>query len=257
VSKRDSYQHEFLEPLHEWGNSARHFEFGKGLGHTVLAVTMKGPGQELDDRDTTQVVAVFHAALKAPFKDEFVETIKKDMAVLGYDIEGVLMEKPSTVTLVSSPLSSDLIGISVKERDLRCNTDQTTISGGMFRALSAIIQITYAIMTKRGSLFLIDDVGEGLDFERACAFIRLLKDKVEKSNIQVILTTNNRFVMNEVPLEEWTLLRRAGCKVRALNYENSREVFERFKMTGLNNFDFLATDFPEKVSSNAQVSSIR
>ncbi|MDX2432335.1 MAG: hypothetical protein QNK35_15465, partial [Bacteroides sp.] len=36
---------------------------------------------------------------------------------------------------------------------------------------------------------------------------------------------------------------REGNKISLFNYENSREIFEEFKFTGLNNFDFYASEF--------------
>ena len=57
------------------------------------------------------------------------------------------------------------------------------------------------------------------------------------------MATNDRFVMNNVPLECWTVLQREGQKCAVYNYNNSKDFFEEFKFTGLNNFDFFATDF--------------
>ncbi len=60
------------------------------------------------------------------------------------------------------------------------------------------------------------------------------------------MSTNDRFVMNHVPLTEWSVLRRSGNRVVVHNHENSPEAFERFEFTGLSNFDFFATDFLDK-----------
>ena len=49
--------------------------------------------------------------------------------------------------------------------------------------------------------------------------------------------------MNHVPLQDWTVIRRAGGQANIYNYENSKRHFDDFKFTGLNNFDFLAMDF--------------
>ena len=73
--------------------------------------------------------------------------------------------------------------------------------------------------------------------------IDLLREKAYKSKFRLIMSTNDRFVMNKVPLEEWSYLERTGPHVRIYNCDNASAKFERFKMTGLNNFDLLATDF--------------
>ena len=113
----------------------------------------------------------------------------------------------------------------------------------MFRAFSLLIQINFALLNGTPSCIIIDDIGEGLDFDRSCALIELLMEKVKGSSVQLVMATNDRFVMNKVPLEYWTVLRREEGKTRIYNYANSKEIFDEFSFTGLNNFDFLATDF--------------
>jgi len=49
--------------------------------------------------------------------------------------------------------------------------------------------------------------------------------------------------MNTVEIENWAVLHRDGNKISLYNYENSKEIFEEFKFTGLNNFDFYASEF--------------
>jgi hypothetical protein len=121
--------------------------------------------------------------------------------------------------------------------------DQFEMSQGMFRALSILIQVNYAGMAHQSYCILIDDIGEGLDFDRSTRLIELLREKALESSFQLIMATNDRFVMDRVPLEEWSVLQRHGGHVRVLNYANSRELFEDFKFTGLSNFSFLETDF--------------
>jgi predicted ATPase len=90
---------------------------------------------------------------------------------------------------------------------------------------------------------LIDDIGEGLDFERSLQLIKLLLKKAQGSGVQLIMATNDRFVMNTAPLETWSVLQRSGGDSRVFNYGNSKAKFDEFKFAGMNNFDFFATDF--------------
>jgi hypothetical protein len=113
----------------------------------------------------------------------------------------------------------------------------------MFRALSIITQINYSQLAHRATCIVIDDIGEGLDFDRSCRLIELLRAKAQASSVQLIMATNDRFVMNKVPLEEWSVIQRQGAKVTVRNSQNSKAAFEDFKFTGLSNFDFFATDF--------------
>jgi hypothetical protein len=57
------------------------------------------------------------------------------------------------------------------------------------------------------------------------------------------MTTNDQFVMNHVPLEEWSVLKREGSKVRVYNKDNAREQFEYFRFIGMSNFTFFEMDF--------------
>jgi hypothetical protein len=65
----------------------------------------------------------------------------------------------------------------------------------------------------------------------------------ETNDIQLIMSTNDRFVMNNVPLKYWQVIQRNGGECTVFNKRNSKEKFDDFEYTGLNNFDFLATDF--------------
>lgn len=254
-TKRDKLQYPFLEPLIEWGSAVRRFEFGKTMGHQNLGIPVKGPPIPLDEKDTTQVVPIYHMGYKA-HTDKFKEAIKADMSHLGYPIEDIDLRRPDNLR-IQSPFPLDFVGVSVKERDLQCYTDQPEMSQGMFRALSIVVQLNYLVMSKTATCVLVDDIGEGLDYERSCKLIEILREKSLHSSVQLVMATNDRFVMNRVPLEEWCYLVRKGNRVSVLNYKNAAESFERFKLTGLNNFDLLATHFLEKITENGQISSVR
>jgi hypothetical protein len=117
------------------------------------------------------------------------------------------------------------------------------MSQGMFRAFSLLTQITYNSLQNTAATILIDDIGEGLDFERSTKIVKLLTQLGEQNETQLILTSNDRFIMNGVPMKYWQFITRDGGKCRVANYENARAIFDNFALTGLANFDFLTTDF--------------
>jgi hypothetical protein len=247
-AKRDDIQHPFLKPLHEWAGSVRYFKFGTEMSPYNLALKVKDVRIEVNERETNALVPVLDKAQKE-LGEVFAETVISDMKVLGYDLEKIDIRRPD-ILVTNLILPGELVGVSVREKPLRCFVDQPSISQGMFRALSLIAQVDYYALAKKEACILVDDIGDGLDYERSCAIIELLRQKAKDFNFQLIMSTNNRFVMNNVPLEEWCLLQRRGHHVKARNYENSRDAFERFKVTGLSNFDLLTTDFLEKVQPN-------
>ena len=141
-------------------------------------------------------------------------------------------------------------GLYVQETDLPCKTYQNSMSSGMFRALSVILQISYSLLSGEPSCILIDDIGEGLDFSRSSGLVNLMIDKVSNSNTQLIMTTNDRFIMNSVPIKNWIVLERSGGTVIQHNYRNSKKLFDEFEMTGLNNFDLFSINYILKKSTN-------
>ena len=242
VARRDTIQHKFLEPLYSWASSLRHYYFGTPLGKDHLAVLVAKVGRKdvVDDRDPNLVVALYRQAEKE-FGEAFTQALVLDMQKIGYDLETLRVETPISVRVSGAP--GEVVGLSVKEKDLPGITDQHSMSQGMFRALSLLVQINYSQMTGKATCILVDDIGEGLDFDRSCRLIDLLREKAKTSNTQLVLSTNDRFVMNRVPLEEWSVLKRQGNHVQVLNYGNSKNLFEDFKFTGLSNFSFLEMDF--------------
>lgn len=158
------------------------------------------------------------------------------MGKIGYNLTSIQAQNLNHIP-------EKIIGVSIQEQDIDAITDQREMSQGMFRALSLIIQLNFSLLSKNPSCILIDDIGEGLDYERSKCLIDLIIEKVNGSAFQVIMTTNDRFVMNKVPLEYWSIIHRLPKKSLFYNYQNSKEIFDDFKYTGLSNFDFLSTQF--------------
>lgn len=237
--RRDAVQHSFIEPLHQWASEVRHYFFGGSLGKDHMAVFVPNM-PPVDERDANQIVGLFRNAIR-DFGGEFVDSVVKDMRFLGYDIEAVEIGFPVSISPEFVP--PGLNSIRVKENGVRGYVDQVTMSQGMYRVLALLINVNYLLVKKTSTCVIIDDVGEGLDFERSCGLITMLRKKADESNIQVIMSTNDRFVMNEVPLNEWTVLHRRGSEVYVSNYSNSKEKFDEFRFTGLSNFSFFEMDY--------------
>lgn len=236
VVRRDSIQHPFLEPLYEWAASLRHYRFGTSLGKDNFAIIVPQGGAIVDERDGNAVVALFRKAQKE-FDKQFTDAVVDDLIQLDYHVTEVGVGPPVSLRVSGAP--GELIGLYVREKDLPGITDQHSMSQGMFRVLALLVHLNYFQLKKSATCVLIDDVGEGLDFDRSCRLIELLRTKADQSDIQLVLSTNDRFVMNQVPLEEWSVLQRIGCHVAVKNYSNSKKLFEEFRFTGLSNFSFL------------------
>jgi predicted ATPase len=242
LARRDSIQHPFIENLYHWGKSTRHFYFGTDLGANHFALSKKAKEDQTINLKAPEMVVSFLKRGIEKYKKKFTNSIINDMRDLGYYIDDIGVTLMPGMRVVPD-IAADVLGIYVHEEDLEGNTLQTSISQGMFRALSLIINLNFSILEDPPSTIFIDDIGEGLDYERSTSLIKLLIEKAKKSSFQIIMATNDRFVMNAVPLEYWCVMERKGEQCRVLNYNNSKKLFDDFKFTGLNNFDFLATNF--------------
>jgi hypothetical protein len=245
--RRDSIQHPFLENMFKWAEGLRCYYFGSSreMGQKNMLATVnleEFTNGDFNPHETSRINELYLRA-KKEYGNDFNNEVIKIMQIIGYDISDLTVE-PNPNKAVVEEDRSPLYMLCVNENDRNAKLYQTGMSQGMFRALSLIIQITYNIHKNISSTILIDDIGEGLDYDRSTKLIRQLIEWAEKNdNIQLIMSTNDRFVMNNVPLEYWQVIQRIGGECHIFNYQNSQKIFDDFVYTGLNNFDFLATDF--------------
>jgi len=245
--KRDMIQHPFLEKLFEWAEGVSYHQFGlTAIRESFLApLSFDKIDMMIDNnkiKDFYNAPALFYAGEKE-FGDDFKKIILHDFYEVGYNLTDIYLGQNPHLAM-EQKADNPIVMLSIVEADRNAILFQSQMSQGMFRALSLLIHVEYYIIKKIPTTILIDDIGEGLDFERSTKLINLLIELAEKNdNIQLIMSTNDRYVMNKVPFKYWQLINRKGGECNVYNYKNSKEIFDEFKYTGLNNFDFLATDF--------------
>lgn len=244
--RRDAIQHPFFEDLHEWASTLRHYLFGTPLGRDHLAIIQQRPvtTQESGTPEITDPNEVTRLYMRAyeEYLEEFDRAILRDMESLGYKCTAVGVHGSDGKMIQGPPMAL----LYLKEEGLKSMTSQLVMSQGMFRALSLVIHINYCVFRKQPRTILIDDIGEGLDYSRSQSFISLLIERCIENSIQLIMTSNDRFVMNRVPLRHWGVLTRASNRVHITNAKNSPQVFEEFEELGLSNFDFFSNNFFEE-----------
>ena len=238
ISRRDKLQYPYLEKLHKWAKNFHLYSFGSSMNQEYGKQMIEKDA--LLDGNSDIPVEVFIIG-NIEFAKKFRMTVLSSMCKIGYDLLDIDAER---WLYLSKNIQSEHYTLFITEKDIKSLILQKDISQGMFRALSIIIHLTYHAMMKIPTTILIDDIGEGLDFDRSTKLIKLLIELAEKNdNIQLIMSTNDRYVMNNVPFKYWQLIDRKEGECKVYNYQNSKEKFDEFKYTGLNNFDFLATDF--------------
>lgn len=244
VYKRDKLQHPFLEFLYDWCDNLYLYRFGEDLGRKSLSPIMNHDelsGDQLKKLEKKDIAVLNKfdmgvSRLGDDFKNKIIESFNN----LGYSITDVMV-KPYEVRGISHPANI----LYVEENGSLI--EQGDISQGMFRALSLIIQLTYLELSSDSkTTILIDDIGEGLDFERS---VRLIKYVIEKSSeldgrLQVVMTTNDRMVMNNIPIKYWIVMEKSddGGISTYSKITNEKE-FNEFRHYGLNNFEFLTDEY--------------
>ncbi len=211
----------------EWGRRAQYFPFAGRMNFKT-----HGPGESLHRLELPYAYQRACETSGPSFRDQVLQAMQE----VGYTLSDVLLAEPR-------PGSLELL---VKEPKRATYTPVRWLSQGQQRTLALITFLALLESDPRPATVLIDDFGEGLDFEHAQRFTKSLLNRLSSSPLQFIIATNDRYVMNAVPLEYWSVLVEEGSKTLVFNYANSKERFDSFKFTGLCNFDFFSMDFAER-----------
>ena len=138
---------------------------------------------------------------------------------------------------------ADMRLVQVKERGISEQFVDLQLSSGMLRTVYILAFLEYIKHSDRISILLIDDLGEGLDYGRSIHLGKMVFEDCKKNGLQLIASSNDAFLMDVVDINNWQVLRRKISKVSTINHSNSPELFRKFRMTGLSNFDLFSSDF--------------
>lgn len=253
VVRNDAIQHPFLSEISNWGSTACIYRFGSDFGksNTIFLGSKKIPDEIFDMASNVNNPAAVFALTREKFSTDYVNAVLQDMSAIGYECDDIFLTAGNVSIQVNSPPTV----LAVKEKSLNVMTDQASMSQGMYRALAILIQVHANIFWTKSKqvgrelsfgqapMVIIDDIGEGLDFSRATSLVQRLIELAKENKFQLIMSSNDRFIMNSVPLEYWTVLERDGGKVNVFNYENAKEKFDEFDYSGLSNFNFFSDKF--------------
>ncbi|MDR0824220.1 MAG: ATP-binding protein [Prevotella sp.] len=234
IASADASGKHYFEGFVRWGESLKNYLFSNQLEKNRLVrdyIRIDDNDRDIDDTDV--LIYTFHKG-KQEFGDAFISEIISGMQDLGYYVSGIGIDE-----------TDGHYGLYVEE-DGEYTVSQREMSQGMFRSLSLFVLLGYARLNNLSLCLLIDDIGEGLDFDSSKKMINIVVKRVNKSNMQFFMSTNDRYIMNQIPLRYWSVIDRKYNKSIFYDYTNSKDTFEDFKYTGLNNFDFLSTDFYRK-----------
>ena len=191
----------------------------------INALTILGVGNLINPYNISDLVD----ALSPSEMKKVLSTAKE----LGYNIASIkTLEATRGIRIVQ-----------LKEISISNELVDMQLSSGMLRTLYLLCFVSIIKHNKNLSLLLIDDMGEGLDYRRSTNLGKIVFDDCALNGLQLVASSNDAFLMDVVDIANWQILRRKGNKVNTINQALNPELFRKFRMTGLSNFDLFSSDF--------------
>jgi predicted ATPase len=231
-SQRDTTKNPEFESIMNWAEQLKGFSFSELSSTNSFRI----PSMFNEKKDFSEMYEQIHQ------NEEKENFIIEKMKELDYSIEKIdlmnISEKFNIVVL--------------KENNVKVPLFSHLMSNGMLRVFYIFSYLAYISMEQGPKTLLVDDLGEGLDFSRSKKLSKIIFDYCVSHNIQLIVTSNDYFLMNTVGLNLWIILQRQGDITSTLSQNSHPEMFVKFKKMGLNNFDILGTNFIYKYLENSQ-----
>jgi len=223
--RRDTVQYPYIEKVMSWAEQACGLSFNEMdvAGDNSTASYILGQQQDL------------YTLFKSLSQDAINHIISEAQS-LGFPI----------TKIKNFTIGTTLKKVIFKEEGVENILIDRFLSKGMFRTLYLLIYIEYLSHHASPSLLLIDDLCEGLDYERSTQLGKLLFDFCLGHNIQLIASSNDTFLMDVVDLKYWNILQREGSQITSINIQDNPDLFEDFRFTGLSNFDFMSSDYIQR-----------
>lgn len=220
-SRRDTVKYPFIETLISWAANVEGVFFNELEfdGDFRADARMASDGMNL------------YSIVKS-LSDDAIGNVISMAKTVGYNLTG--LQTMELATLRSVVFNEEGVALPMFWSEL---------SKGMFRTLYLLIYMEYLSHNTLPSTLLIDDLCEGLDYDRSTKLGRLVFDFCEKHNIQLIASSNDSLLMDVIDLDYWNILIRVDGKVKAINKTTHSELFENFRFTGLSNFDLISSDY--------------
>lgn len=226
--RRDTVSYPYIEAIMQWAEHVCGQRFNETdiWGDSLTGSYIQAHGKNLYTMTKT-------------LPDDRIEYIKELANQLDYPLTDIRLFE-----------SKDIHKILFYEKGVNHVLLDSDLSKGMFRTLHLIIYLEYLIQQDCPSLLLIDDVCEGLDYNRSTQLGKYLFQRCEEQDIQLIASSNDSFLMDVVDTRYWNILFRQGSEVSSINYLTHPQLFDEFVYTGLSNFDLFSSDYIDRYLLN-------
>ena len=221
--RRDKQQYPIFEKIIHWAENTFFIPFSMLKNLTLIEYAKNGPN-----------ISDYLLALSKEQKEHLIEKVN----TLNYKIKDIKVEK---IGEAKFPV--------IVEEGIKALLPIFTLSIGMVCAIYILILLEYLSNREMPSCILVDDFSEGLDYERSKELGKLVFDYSSKNGIDIIVSSNDSFLMDIVPIDCWIILTRNGSEVSNLSKRTHPDLFEEFSFTGLNNFMLFSSNYIERYLS--------
>lgn len=227
--RRDTVKYPYIEQLISWAESLVYISFNEldWMGAQTRVTTVHSSSATLYDM------------VKKLKENDRIQIVLDRANELGYDLEHISPEELGTYKT-----------IIFREKGLIVPLMDDDLSKGMFRTIYLLVYMEYIALSDKPTTLLIDDLCEGLDYDRSTKLGKMLFEFCEKNEIQLLASSNDSFLMDAVDLQYWNILKREDNIVSSVNYISNFDMFNDFKFTGLSNFDLFSSDFIKRYNIN-------
>lgn len=232
--RRDTVKYPIIEKLISWAQGVLAFSFNEVDFGTDNATYAWIKGAQLPLYGIIDTIA--------SADNMWEEKIIKRMCQVGYPIKSLKRIAPEEFP--------ELKVVLVQEEQVGQALYSQTISKGMYRTLYTVSLLEYMVCSNKPQMLLIDDLCEGLDYDRSVSVGKMVFDFCQDAGIQLIASSNDSFLMDVIELDKWHILSREGSNVAVINKSSNPELFDDFEFTGLNNFHLLSSDFIKRHKNN-------
>ena len=228
-SQRDTNKYPEFELVMSWAEHTRGFSFSNLSSSKPYIV----PSMFSENIDFSE--------LYMKLDEDKKRFVKGKMCELGYNVTEI------------APLQFDKFNlVTLHEEGVSVPLFSSSLSNGMLRVFYIFTYMAYIAGSDGAKTFLVDDMGEGLDYSRSAKLSKMMFDYCEEHGIQLIVTSNDNFLMNAIDLNYWIILQRTRGYVSAICNKTHPEMFRKFRRMGLNNFDMLSTGFIDRFLSKPE-----
>ena len=219
--RRDTMRYPEIEEIIQWAEHAKVFIFSN--------ITTSPSSQSPYAISNEPLLTVMYEKISETKREQMLGFMRE----MGYKIDRIIEYERDNGTKM----------LHIYENGVDVPMTPFDLSNGMFRVFCVLLYMIYCSTLTDARCFVIDDMGEGLDYMRSTRLGRIMFHYCEENRMQLIVTSNDSFLMDSINLQYWNILQRKGNSVYSLNQKNCPELFDKFARTGLSNFDILSSNF--------------